>query len=303
MDITYKVGDLKRLISEGFNESKPKFGDGVEKANKSINDKAYEDSKKRAEDYNGGLKKEEDFARGDAKYEKKDGNHTTLGYNPENASPEYKKRIKAQALGYTSEQEKNNGIEKSGDYSDNEDIFDGITKSEKEMDDNLLTLKRSGLQASKMPKSNFEKDTLYESQDGVDMRQAIDAFKANFHESKLDENKKLKTVYFKKTQFLTEGHMLSKIPDEFKNEGNQFKMKDKTGNEYIVEWTNNKGEIIGHTNKQGLIESLDKMNSLMNFKSTTSHSSKNESFICESNSDKSLSATLDIMRKINNLNK
>lgn len=303
MDITYKVGDLKKLIAESSNESKPKLGDGVESANKSINDKAYKETKKRMEDFNPNPKKEEDFARGDAKYEKKDGNHTTLGHNPENASPEYKKRIKAQALGYTSELEQKNGIEKNGDYSDNEDIFNGITKAEKEMDDNVLNLKKSGLQASKMPKETFEKDTLYESKDGFDMRQTINAFKSNFHEAKLDENKKMKTVYFKKTQFLTEGHMLSKIPDEFKNEGTQFKMKDKTGNEYIVEWTNNRGEIIGHTNKNGLNESLEKMKELTNFKTSTSHSSKNESMISESNSTNAIATTLDIMRKINNLNK
>lgn len=301
MDIVYKVGDLKRLIAESSNESKPRLGDGVESANKTINDKAYEESKKRAEDYNGGLRKEEYFARGDAKYEKTDGNHTTLGYNPENASDEYKKRIKAQALGYTSELEEKNGIEKAGDYSDNENIFNGITKAEKEMDKNVFNLKKSGLQASKMPAETFEKETLYESTDGVNMRQAINAFKSNFHEAKLDENKKLKTVFFKKTQFLTEGHMLSKIPDEFKNEGEQFKMKDKTGNEYIVEWTNNRGEIIGHNNKNGLTESLEKMKDLTNFKTSTSHSSKNDSMVCESNSTDSISKTLDIMRRINNL--
>ena len=301
MDIVYKVGDLKRLIAESSNESKPRFGDGVESANKTINDKAYEESKKRAEDYNGGLRKEEDFARGDAKYEKTDGNHTTLGYNPENASDEYKRRVKAQVLGYTSELEEKNGIEKAGDYSDNENIFNGITKAETEMDKNVFNLKKSGLQASKMPEETFEKDTLYESLDGFNMRQSINAFKSNFHESKLDENKKLKTVFFKKTQFLTEGHMLSKIPDEFKNEGEQFKMKDKTGNEYIVEWTNNRGEIIGHNNKNGLNESLNTMNSLMSFKSTTSKSSNNESMIEESNSNESFAKTLDIMRKINNI--
>jgi len=303
MDITYKVGDLKKLIAESSSESKPKFGDGVESANKSINDKAYKETKQRMDDFNPKPKNENDFAKGNAKYEKKDGNHTTLGYNPENSSPEYKKRIKAQALGYTSELEQKNGIEKNGDYSNNENIFNGITKSEKEMDDNILNLKKSGLQASKMPKETFEKDTLYESEDGFNMRQTINAFKSNFHEAKLDENRKIKTVYFKKTQFLTEGHMLSKIPDEFKNEGTQFKMKDKTGNEYIVEWTNNRGEIIGHTNKNGLNESLDKMKVLTNYKTSTSHSSKNETMISESNSTNAIATTLDIMRKINNLNK
>ena len=80
-------------------------------------------------------------------------------------------------------------------------------------------------------------------------------------------NKNIKTVYFKKTTFLTEGHMISRIPDEFKNEGTVFKMKDKTGNSYLIEWSDNRANIIGHENKQGLEDSVNRMRNLMEYKS------------------------------------
>ena len=32
--------------------------------------------------------------------------------------------------------------------------------------------------------------------------------------------------------------MMSRIPDEFKVEENVFRMKDKTGNTYLLEWKN-----------------------------------------------------------------
>jgi hypothetical protein len=85
-------------------------------------------------------------------------------------------------------------------------------------------------------------------------------------EKKSQNESKVKTVIFKKTEFLTEGHMISRIPDEFKNEGTTFKMKDKTGNEYLVEWSDNKANIIDHKNKKGLVESVNRMKELFNYK-------------------------------------
>ena len=62
--------------------------------------------------------------------------------------------------------------------------------------------------------------------------------------------------------------MMSRIPDEFKVEENVFRMKDKTGNEYLLEWKGGKAEIIGHSNKQGMNESIDRMKALFNFKAS-----------------------------------
>ena len=58
MEITCKVSDLKRIISESSNEFKAVLGNDVEKENNSNNGKAYKDAKKRAKDFDGGLNKE-----------------------------------------------------------------------------------------------------------------------------------------------------------------------------------------------------------------------------------------------------
>ena len=293
MEMTYTVSDLKKLVTESSNEFKAVLGPGVESENKKNNGKAYDDAQKRAKDYDGGLEKE--VGEEKPKYEKLDANKTTLDYNPENASDEYKRRVKAQVKGYTSELEEKNGIEKAGDYSDNENIYNGIKdagqKIHKAEDDYKFTKVQV---RDKNPKPYSEKE-MYESKDGFDMRNMIDSFRANVAPTVIKEH--VKTVYFKKTTFLSEDHMLSRIPDEFKKEGEQFKMKDKTGNTYLMEWKNNKGTIIGHTNKTGMVESLDRMKSIYNYQSEDTNTTKSYRI---NEGESSLADTLAKMRKIIN---
>jgi len=293
MEKTLTVKALKRLIAESSSEFKPVLGPNVEKDNKSINDKAYSDAKKRAKDYDGGLGKNVGGQR--AKYEKTDANKTTLDYTPENATDEYRNRVKAQVKGYTSEAEMNNKIEKAADFSDNENIYNGIKDSGKEIHDSEEDMKKSGLQAREWPEEIFKKEEMYESKDGFDMRQMINRI-SSFENGKnqINEHKNIKTVFFKKTEFLTEGHMLSRIPDEFKNEGNKFKMKDKTGNEYLVEWRDNKGVILEHNNKQGFNESINRMKDLYSYSSEDTRTTLNSRL----NEDNDFNSTLNNARKI-----
>lgn len=297
MEKTFKVGDLKRFIAESSNEFKPVLGVNVEKDNKSINDKAYKDAKQRAKDYDGGL---ENVGGKRVKYEKNDANRTTLDYEPENVSDDYKKRVKAQVEGYTSEHEKNNKIEKSGDFSDNENIYNGIKKSGQELHNGEKDMKKSGLQGREWPEKVFDREEMYESKEGFDMKQMINKMRILQENSEtvnnepLNEHRNIKTIFFKKTEFLTEGHMLSRIPDEFKTEGEQFKMKDKTGNTYLVEWKNNKGVIISHSNKQGMNESLSRMKDLYSYSSTDTNTTLNSRL----NEDANFNSTLNNARKI-----
>ena len=260
---TFNVGELNRLIMESSNEFKAKMGSNVESDNKKNNDKSYKDSKKRAQDFDGGLKKE--VGEDKPPYEKIDGNKTTLSYNINNASQDYIDRVKAQVGGYTYVQEKENGIEKSGDFSNNENIYNAIKKNAQDMHDYERYDKERGLTGSKMPKGNFEKPDMFSADNArKDNEEKKDKLEKK-SKSSTNENK-MKTVLFKKTEFLTEGHMMSRIPDEFKNDGEKFKMKDKTGNEYIIEWKNNKANIVEHNNKNGLNESLYRMKQLFNYK-------------------------------------
>ena len=297
MEQTISVKALKSLISEGSNEFKAKIGPNVESEDKKNNGKAYSDAKKRAKDYDGGLSKE--VGEEKAKFEKTDGNKTLLDYTPENASDEYKKRVHAQMKGYTSVAEMENGIEKCGDFSDNEQIYQGIKKSGKELHGNEEDFKASGLQANKMPRKTFVKGEMYESKEGVDMRNMINTLKEASYIPKpvLKEDVKIKTVYFKKTTFLNEEHMTSRIPDEFKNEGEQFKMKDKNGTEYIVEWNNGKAEILSYENKQKINETIEKFHHITNYKSNMTRTSTTDKNLQE---NVGVNRMLEIMRKMNN---
>lgn len=296
MEQIISVKALKNLISESSNEFKAKIGPNVESEDKKNNGKAYSDAKKRAKDYDGGLSKE--VGEEKAKFEKKDGNKTLLDYTPENASDDYKKRVHAQMKGYTSVAEMENGIEKCGDFSDNDNIYKGIKKSGEEMHKNEEDFKASGLQANKMPRKTFVKGEMYESKEGVDMRNMINTLKEASYMPKpiLKENTKLKTVYFKKTTFLNEEHMTSRIPDEFKNEGEQFKMKDKNGTEYIVEWNHGKAEILSYENKQKINETMEKFHHITNYKSNMTRTSTTNKNLQE---NVGVNRMLEIMREIN----
>lgn len=267
MEKTYKVGELNALLAESSKEFKAKLGAGVESNNKSNNDKAYKDAKKRAKDFDGGGK--EGYWKGNAEYKKVDDNRTTLGYNPDSVSKEYKERIEAQAKGYTSRQEMENGIEKQGDYEDNDKIRKEIEKSETDKREKLEIGKKSGLTASKVPAETFKKEELYE---------------ANYP-----------TAWFKKTTFLTEGHMMSIIPDEFKKEGKMFNMKDKTESNYLCEWKDSKAVIVKHTNPNGMNESINRMKELWGYKPDSNHTDKQ---IREFEGDNRFRSSLDKMRRI-----
>lgn len=261
------VKAINKLISESSQEFKAKLGPDVERKDKEINDKAYSDAKKRAKDFDGGLSDEV----GEKKpiYKKEDFNRTTLDYEPENVSDEYKKRIHAQVKGYTSEKEMNNDIEKSGDYSDGENIYKGLKDSGKDMQEKEKQFKKSGLQAREWPDEVFDKASMYESKEGFDMRQMINRMSSMEQKQvkPIVENQ-IKTVLFKKTEFLNESHMLNKIPDDFKANGNVFKMKDKKGEEYLVEWKNNKPYVLNHLYKQELNEEMLRMKQLMEYKTS-----------------------------------
>lgn len=267
MEIRYKVGDFRRLVAESSNDFKPVIGPNVEKDNKENNGKAYKEAKSRAKDYDGGLSKK--IGEEKPKYEKNDANRTTMDVNPENVSDEYKKRVKAQAEGYTSEMEKNNGIDKTGDFSDNENIYDAIKKAGKEIHKNVADFKASGVRARALPKDTFDREELYEerSAEGNSMRNLIDTLKNTIDESRslIKEKKAPKTIYFKKTVFINESYMKSRIPDEFKKEGAEFVMKDKNGTEYLIEWKNGAAEILSSANKAQFESDMEKFHRLSEY--------------------------------------
>lgn len=251
----YTINELKTLISESASEFKAKIGDGVNSGNKKENEKTYSDAKKKVKNFDGGG---DEYKENRKLSDKVDGNKTTLDYaNDAPLSDDMKKRIKAQAEGYTSELEKNNKIEKCAEFSDK--TYKQFKKAGTEMAKNKVMAKKAGLTARELPDSAFEKETLYK------------------------ESKKISVLNFKNTTFLNESHMISRIPDEYKVEGKRFKVKDSGENEFIVEWKEGEANILSYENKKKLNESVNKFhkligyNSKQQFKTSTNQTRLNES--------------------------
>jgi hypothetical protein len=258
---TFLVKDLKRMISESASEFKPVIGPNVVSDNKKNSEKAYKEAEKQAKDFDGGLKDPKKGKLAD----KKDANRTTLDYNPRTEPDKnYKERVKAQAKGYTSTLEEKNKIEKAAEFDDEGKIFDQLTKSGKEIKKEKEDLAHAGLVSHNMPKQ--ERNTMYEN------------------------TLKPKRLVFKHTKFINESYMLSRIPEEYKREGQVIYMKDMVGNEYIVECqTSSTGyvetNIKGYSNKELMNEQIKRISELMNYKIGDNLNESVKTFRADKNKD------------------
>ena len=79
---------------------------------------------------------------------------------------------------------------------------------------------------------------------------------------------------------MNESQMLSRIPEEYKVDGQKIYMKDKSDNEYIVEFTKSQrtGQIdtyvIGFSNDRIINERVDRIHQLFNYDTNTARGNK-----------------------------
>lgn len=246
---SYKVGDIRRIVAESTEKFKPVIGAGVEKADTENNEKSYKDAEKAAKDYDGGLQPEK---KGELP-EKIDGNRTTLDYNPRTEPDKaFKDKVEAQAQGYTSELEKKNGIEKAGaEFDKDGKIFNQFKDASDKINAAKKKLADSGIQGHNLKDENKEKNTMYEQ-----------------------AKPKAKRLEFKHTKFLNEAHMLTRIPEEYKNDGQKIYMKDSVGNEYIVECVKSEKSgfietnVVGYNNPKLLAEQKERIEQLFDYESS-----------------------------------
>lgn len=273
MDKVLTVKAIKGLVKESQQEFKAKLGDGVEDKEKAINREAYNAAK--------GLAKEVADGIGDkrAEYKKDDYNKTLMDYQPENETPEYKKRVKKEFV--------------NGD-KENEKIYKEFKRSSEEQEKARQALAKSGVQSQHWDDEYFERGSMYESHDGFNMRKMLNSLNEKTTRKQFNESH-VKTILFKKTEFLNEEHMVSRIPDDFKKNGTSFKMKDKNGSEYLVEWDNNKANIIEHKNKNGMDESVSRMKELFDYKSSDTNTNYSDRL---NENEEKFQETLNKMRKI-----
>lgn len=239
---SYSVSELKSIIRESANEFNAILGSAVISNNKKNNEKAYKEIEKNVKNYDGGLKPTESTK----KIKPENGDNKgmqDLSYEKGSVSDDFKKKVSSQAKGYTSsEAEKKHKNEPFGNAEFGIDIKAIKDKAKKE--------KEAKVKAKQI---------------GLVGREIKDEIADNAKE-KAFESKKIKKLYFKNTNFISESHLTSRIPDEFRVEGNRFLVKDNKNNEFLVEWTCNKANIIQKTNKKELNEELQRIKDLFNYK-------------------------------------
>lgn len=264
------VGELRRTLKEA-NEFKPVlFGDTE---SKKINDKAYSDIKKETEKYDGGLTKKSQKIGGGIGATDNKGMHD-LTYD--NINKPFSDKVKSQMKGYVSKdaEDKHKNDEFGNATFDNDgNIYNAAKDHAEAVKQGKDTAAEIGLTGSKLNKKDIEDNdkTMYES-------------------------KKIKRLTFK-TQFISEGHMLSKIPDEMKVEGKRFIMRDTANNEYLVEWTSKEPIVEKKLNMSLVNEQKERMKQLWGYRSPEAKNSTSSFRIQEGNEFKGM---VDKARKLIN---
>lgn len=235
------VGELRRVIKESTNEFKPVvYGD---KETKKINDEAYSSIKTETEKYDGGVGKKTSKLKGGISATDNKGMHD-LTYD--NINKPFQERTKSQMKGYVSKDAEDKHKDEpfgNATFDKNGEIYNAAKDHAEAVKQGKDTAAEIGLTGSKLNKKDIEDNN-----------------------STMYENKKIKRLTFK-TQFISEGHMLSKIPDELKVEGKKFIMRDTADNEYLVEWTAKEPNVTKKVNMRLVNEQKDRIKQLWGYKS------------------------------------
>lgn len=266
-----KVGELRRVLREG-NEFKPVVF-GVDDTKKT-NEKAYSDIKKETEKYDGGLTKKDSKKLGGGISATDNKGMHDLAYD--NISKPFKDRIKSQMKGYVSkdaEDKHKNDEFGNATFDKDENIYNAAKEHAKAVKQGKDTAAEIGLTGRELNKNDIEKNT-----------------------ETMEESKKIKMLSFKNTKFLSEGHMMTMIPDEFKVEGKRFIMRDGADNQYLVEWTAKEPNVTKKLNMTLVNEQKERMKQLWGYKSAEAKTSTSNFRIQENNE------FTDMVRKARKLN-
>jgi hypothetical protein len=264
MDIIYSGKELRALINESIPGYKPKFGNNAsptenEKINKESNKKTAKDTEIK--------KPKEDF-----KPVKPNGQSTDLGNNKNmldlefdyDPGEEYEDRVKKQVTGEDSKFGNKPDEKDSANNIGNKAFYNAAKNATSSLIDTKNELENSGFVGKSMPIPT--KGTPFSAPGKPKTG------KTKFVPEEISRTKKLN---FKNTQFLSERHMFSLIPEDYKKDGNKFIMKDKTNDEYLIEWkvdekTNiSEGMIEDHQNKDKIKKEFSRIKSLYEYKSET----------------------------------
>ncbi len=271
----YKVGDLResirrnkkryqgqRSILEDKNEFNPVVGN---KDNAKINKDAYKKASSVSKDYDGGVGK---VKNGDVVTPEMNQGMSDIRYDLTN--DKFNKDQISRMKGYVSRQAED--LHKDDEYG-NADFGEPFylkahAKGSKDVKDDIKN------------QSNVVKHD-----------------KGNVTGNDVFEGKKIKKLNFKRTKFLSENHMLSKIPDCYKTEGNRFIMNDSDGTSYLVEWSNiDKPIVEKRLSKKIVAEEVNRIKSLFSY--DCSKRNKISTVDSRNEEDKCFGSVLDKARKL-----
>jgi len=247
MEVIYSGKEVKRLLIESIPGYKPVIGGNASSENEKINKQATQDIIKKA---NAGTPKQESKP-----VIGSNGQSTDLGNNKNmldlefdnDPGKEYKDMVKKQVTGEDSKF--GNAPDGSADNKGNKAFYDAAKKASNGFTSKRKELENSGLTGKFLPVP--EKQTPF----------------------KEDSESKIKKLKFKNTQFLSERHVFSLIPEDYKKDGNKFIMKDKQNDEYLIEWKIDEktkiseGIVVNHENKEKLKEEFDRIKKLYEYNS------------------------------------
>lgn len=269
MDYLVNVSELRRILREDKSEVNPvRFG---YEDSKKINDKAYSDIKKETEKYDGGLTKGKTKVGGGIGATDNLGMHD-LRYDSINKP--FMDRVKSQMKGYPSkdaEDKHKNDEFGNATFDKDGDTYNAAKDHAKAAKQGRDTASEIGLTGRELKKDDIEKNdkTMYEN--------------------------KIKRLSFKNTKFVSEGHMMTKIPDEFKKDGNKFIMRDSMKNEYLVEWHSVFPKVTKKVNMQLVNEEKKRMRELWGYRPVESDTSTSSFRLQENNG---FSKMIDKARKL-----
>ena len=259
----YNLSEFCKVLRESQQakqEFKAKKGETVDSEDKKNNGKAVEDILKKTKEYDGGIQdnpKREDPQDTDTEYTRGDMLHLRYRFKP---NEKHSADVEAQVGGFASAVNKENSKikeeNKGLDFEGNKEYFEDSKDDFEKMAKRNYAERASGLKTREKVKINKETEEVLKDK-GI--------FKEN----------KMKRLHFNKTVFLNEEHMIKKIPDDMKVDGNKFYMKDSIGNEYLIECVKDKviddvihTKVVDYTNKEKLDETFKRMKELYGYKSS-----------------------------------
>lgn len=264
------VGELRRVIREGSEFKPVMFG---HEESKRINDKSYADTKKETEKYDGGLSNGGKKKVGGGIMATDNKGMHDLAFD--NISKPFKDRVRSQMKGYASkdaEDKHKNDPFGNATFDKDENIYNAAKEHAKAVKRGKDTAAEIGLTGRELNKNDIEKNT-----------------------ETMEESKKIKMLSFKNTKFISEGHMRTMIPDEYKVEGKRFIMKDSADNQYLVEWTKKEPNVTKKINMTLVNEEKNRIKELWGYKSPESKTSTSSSRLQE---DKGFSDMVNKARKL-----